>query len=500
MMLRNILSNWGALLITGVLSLILTPVLIHSLGHFYFGVWALVGSVVGQYGILELGMRTGLFRFAARFRGAQDRDALSQIFVSALTIAIATGVILVVLTAILVIALPAFFHLEGAERATFCVVMLLLGLGTAIAFPARMTGTYLSSQQRFDLYSLGECSTSVLRTLLILLLLSSGFAIIGISAVCLASSIALLMVYILLLHRADPDLQVGRRYFQWPRVRELASFSAYAFTASLGDYLRFSTDDVVISRMLTVSLVTPFSVAGRIAWYIQSLIVALGAPINARLNELDGQGKLEEMRQLFMRGTRATALLSGAAGALLWLHGKDVIRLWVGDMPAAYPVLSVLLIGYVADLAQHPTLLVMLSRSRQRELAALTLIEGAMNLALSIYWARHWGLLGVALGTAAPMVVFRMFVQPWRALRALELGAGRYFREALLRPAILGAVFGLLCWLLRQPLARPSLPALTFAVGWQLLAFAVLAYFLVLPPEDRELVKNKARCWAWSAA
>ena len=447
MIARNIFSNWAALLLTALLSLILTPVLIHSLGNFYFGLWMLVGSVVGHYGLLDMGMRAGLFRFAARFRGACERKALNQTLVSAVAVAAGIAIVVLALTVVLILLLPGFFRLGPAERTTFRWVLLLLGAGTAFMFPARMLGTYLSSMQRFDLYSLGEISTNALRTALIVFVLYLGYSIVGVSAITLLSGVVLLALYALMVRRADPEVQLDPKLFDWSRVRELASFSMYAFAASLGDYLRFSTDNMVISRVLMVEMVTPFSIPSRIVQYVQQMIVALGAPINARLNELDGQGKLEEMRHLFLRATRLTTVLTTMACVLLLVHGSGLIRFWVGDLPNAYPVMTILVIGAWAELSQHPTLLVMLSRSRHRTLAALTMVEGLVNLGLSVYWARVFGradmahgLIGVALGTTVPMVVIRMFVQPAFALRALEMTLGRYLREALLRPAILGAI------------------------------------------------------------
>jgi O-antigen/teichoic acid export membrane protein len=75
-MVRNIFSNWMGLIITGVISFALTPILIHGLGDFYFGMWILTTSILDYYGLLDLGIRTTLHRFVGRLKGMNEREAL----------------------------------------------------------------------------------------------------------------------------------------------------------------------------------------------------------------------------------------------------------------------------------------------------------------------------------------------------------------------------------------------------------------------------------------
>ena len=79
-MLKNIFSNWLGLVVMGLISVVLTPAMVHGLGPLYYGMWALVGSLVDYSGMLDMGMRATLFRYVAFFRGANQRDSLNQTF------------------------------------------------------------------------------------------------------------------------------------------------------------------------------------------------------------------------------------------------------------------------------------------------------------------------------------------------------------------------------------------------------------------------------------
>src|SRR6266446_8447321 len=105
-MLRSIFSNWLGLVVMGATSVVLTPILIHGLGDFYYGLWILVVSALDYYGVLDLGMRPALFRAVAWSKGANDRAAMHETLLSALAFTVAAGFLVLVLTLLLVPVLP----------------------------------------------------------------------------------------------------------------------------------------------------------------------------------------------------------------------------------------------------------------------------------------------------------------------------------------------------------------------------------------------------------
>jgi len=105
-MVRNVLSNWTALLFRALISFILTPFMIHSLGDFHYGLWILVMSVLDYCGILDLGIRPTLHRFVARLRGANQRQALNETIGSALAVSSVVGILVAALY-------PQFYETTG---------------------------------------------------------------------------------------------------------------------------------------------------------------------------------------------------------------------------------------------------------------------------------------------------------------------------------------------------------------------------------------------------
>jgi O-antigen/teichoic acid export membrane protein len=244
--------------------------------------------------------------------------------------------------------------------------------------------------------------------------------------------------------------------------------------------------------------VTPFSIAARLLYLFRQIIVALASPLMAGMSALDSQGRDEELRRLFLRASSMTATCSLLLAAHMLLNGRSLIRLWVGEsFDMAYDIALVLTLGYVVALGQQPTVDIVLVRGQHHLRGLLSVGEGIANIILSVYWARKYGLIGVALGTTVPMLVSHIAIQPWYALRVIGLSGGRYLRDALARPLIVCAVLLGCSWLITR--GRPPGGVLQFAwtVLWETALFALLAYFFVLTAHERSRLVMRLRDIPW---
>ena len=76
--LVNVLSNYGVFFFTAVASFFLSPFIVHRLGNETYGTWALLVSLVGYLGLLDLGVRGAVTRFIANTHASGDHDASSR--------------------------------------------------------------------------------------------------------------------------------------------------------------------------------------------------------------------------------------------------------------------------------------------------------------------------------------------------------------------------------------------------------------------------------------
>ena len=100
----------------------------------------------------------------------------------------------------------------------------------------------------------------------------------------------------------------------------------------------------------------------------------------------------------------------------------------------------------------------------------------------------------VALGTAVPLMLSKLFIQPWYALHDLGMRAWDYILHGLARATGVGGIFLAAGWFLAARIAVPvNLLGLVAICSLQSLVFVALVYLLGLHADDRTDLRQRAR-------
>ena len=182
-MIRSILSNWVGLLAIGVMSLLITPFMIHRLGDFQFGIYTLAFSTVGYFDVLAQGIRSTLSRFVGRLSSTDEREALNSVFSTAIVVTLIVSVFAIVVFLGLSKVLPTFFNLGPVQKNLFSWLVILLGLNLGVALPAALLGSYLCGLHRFDLFNLLSIIRQGVRAILIVVVLLRGYGVLAVADV-----------------------------------------------------------------------------------------------------------------------------------------------------------------------------------------------------------------------------------------------------------------------------------------------------------------------------
>ena len=77
--LKNVASSWGGLAVNIAVGFFLSPFILHHLGDDAFGLWVLIFSLTGYYGIFDFGIRSSLIRYVSKFQATGDKDELARL-------------------------------------------------------------------------------------------------------------------------------------------------------------------------------------------------------------------------------------------------------------------------------------------------------------------------------------------------------------------------------------------------------------------------------------
>ena len=474
-MLKSIGSNWVVTLLTIVVLYLLTPFTLHELGPQGYGTWLLITSMNGYLGLLVLGVPMASVRYFAQHVANHDNVKLNEAIGSCTGLYLLLGLIALVIG----MGLYAFFTLYGIPtplhsdaRSAFAVMVLFVAVG----FVALLPEGILAAHGDFVPRNMVRLGSLVLRLGLTVGLLTWNASLTVLALVQLGCLVFDFGACLLVMRYRYPGVRLGLSGFDWAVVRQIFSFSLFVLVLNAGARLSFETDSMVIGAFMDVGHIPHFTIANSFIIYLMEFVVAIAAVVMPAATRLQTQGKLPELREIFLKWSKIAFSLTVMAGLFLLVLGPRFIAWWVGPEfeHSAGEVLQVLMISYLIFLPVRGVALPILMGLGKPKLPTVGfLIAGLLNLGLSIALVSPLGITGVALGTAIPNVLFAGLVLVV-ACRALGTSVGEYARYVVPRAA-LGAipVLALLLWF-KLGLEVRGLVGLALAAAAMSLVFGII--------------------------
>lgn len=476
-------------IITG---LIMMPLMIRILGENLYGIWIVIGSIVGSLYLFDIGMSSSVTRYIAYALSQKDRRRASQVMSTAFAIYSALSLI-IILTAI-VIALCATFFVESPENTRLVqVLILIVGLNVAVEFPFKSYAGIAGYHLRQDLLSYSRIAFKVVSTLIIAWLLFEGYQLIAIALVQLASSFFSNLVFRFIAHYLEPEVRLQPRLIDKATVKEIFSFSAWAFIVDLSRLLKERGDVWMVAAFTTPALLTVYYVGVRLVEYSNQLLYkAFGftLPLYTEAVAREDDAELARKVRMFLR------LNTMVAGGLLigaYLFGNDLIRLWMGSefqSAEAYLVLVVLLSAKLLVFITAPYSNVLFAIAKHQYQAFVSATEAASSLILIpiLIHLMERPLLAASIAIALPFLVTRPFIIPFLVSRHSSVPVTLLYQTVLPLVAKI-TVFGLL-WYFGISFAAgdPGVMEFLLFTGTFGCSYAVFAYLLLLDHEERNLL------------
>jgi len=473
---------------TGV-ALMLTPFVVHTLGDRGYGLWALVTTVSSYYALLDLGLSGAVTRHLSGALGGGNHEECNRIASTSLAIYLGLGLLVLALSVAIAFA-GGVFLTNPAELAVFRKVILIVGAGTGISIPMRVFFGLINAHLRFDVSASLEISSVLLRAIFTLISLKSGAGITALAWINFGGAAFSLLLSAYWSRRVAPSLRLSPQFIARGAARKLFSHGSISLIAQLADLLRFQVDALVVAAFIGVAAVTHYNIAGSMAQYFISLMIAVTGTLGPLFSRLDGTGDRERTVQVFQFSTKISVAISTFVGFGILTLGRSFIARWMGPSYLdAYPAMVALTLGAMTALCQTPSLQLLYGISRHGLFAVFNSLEGVANLVLSILLVHHFGLLGVALGTMIPMALTKVFVQPWYFCRIMHFDLWEYY--SLLAKSLLATVLALLlpaALIYRFAVADYKIMAALLAAS--VVCFVPVVFFLLFTAPERKSLRN----------
>jgi O-antigen/teichoic acid export membrane protein len=495
--LKIIGSQWGNLLLRIVSALALTPFLILELGADGYGAWVFLNAIIGYLTMLQGGLPAASLRHLSEKLGQKDHEGFNNTLASSLTLfgAMAGIVTLVagVLLAIsgLVTEVPARWATDG--RAAFALATLAI----ATTLIANSFMTVLEAHGDYIGRNLIEMSATLVRTGLTVGLLLWRPSLTFVAVSVLAGELLTLVSLMVFIRRRYEHVRIGLSGRDRETISSLFSFSIVVFLLAMGARIAYKTDALVIGVALPMGAVSVYSVANTLALYLSRLVNGVAEPLMPKATKLRQRGAETELQALFLKWSKVSMSLGLLVGLFLVFLGPAFISWWInpkfGDEVG--DVLRILVASFILML---PTSAVgfrfLLGLTRPLNMAVTYVVAGLLNLGISALLVTPYGLVGVAIGTAAPNVLLAIVVMQL-CCREIGVPVSTYLGYVVARPLLGSLPIAALLLFFERTLPVKTFLGLAISGSVHVVVFAAVWVLLVYRNDPHLDLGARLRAW-----
>lgn len=389
-----------------VTSFLTAPILIRYLGTSQYGIFLLIGSILGLLGIMNFGMGEATLRYVARYYGEGDSAGVNRVFGSTLSFYV---VIASIATLILLIGAPTVVTWLNIPPSQYELVGRLVRIAALVFSLGIITSAFAvipSALQRYDISTRVGIGITTVRSVGYIGLPILGFGLIELLQWELMLGFTSLFVRVLVAWRLLPDLRLLPS-FSFHGLREIVGYSIFSFLTWTFHTMHRESGKLMLGRAMGMAPVaflgTPDSIAQRI-----HMVVSSGS--EALIPRFSANRDLKADEKLFWSATWSALALSLILLIPFCVLVPDFLKLWINvdfarESGIAGRVLGVYLVwqGAFAPVAAY-----FRGTDRPWFVTVVILLSLIITVLMSLYLIPRYGVEGAAYaylaGSAAPFL------------------------------------------------------------------------------------------------
>jgi len=495
-MIKNILLNSGSnvaiLFVKIALTFIMAPILIHNLGGYDYGLWEMLGAVIGYMGMLDMGMKPAISRFSAKYQAKNDHVNQQLLLSTAFAFMLFLGVILAITFTIWGLRFPDSIAQEGMETQRYTFLCLILAVQFLFVFPGYVAESILEGKQKYHIKNLVTLINSLIGSACIYVLITPENGLIllaGINAIGLSTKYV--VYFYILRSKRFGSLKIFGTKPSKHKLKELMLFGGKSLIQGISSRIENATDSIVIGSILGPASVPFYSIPANLVAYIRTLSHTLTHVFMPIFSEISTHENTYLLQNIYIKVSKYVIgfVLMISLGVILL--GADFIGIWIGsEYTQNLSILLIILVTFTAIPLLNPLGSRYLTAINKHAIyAKLTPISACINLAASLLLIHTWGVLGVAIGSLIPVCIF-VPIYLNKCCKELEITITYYIVKSILPSLLPGILMVITITVIKlNTAAIDSYTTLLTSTIIASLTFLCSFYLLSVDIKEKEQVK-----------
>lgn len=408
---KNLFLSLGNSVFSSLLGLVSRTVFIYVLGSEYLGLAGLLGNVLGFLTISELGVATAIG--FSLYKPLAEKDyksisALMSVYRKAYAI---IGCIVLISGIALFFSLDFFIAPDQQPRGTEFAYFAFL-LNTVVGYFLSYKTTLISSDnQAFCLVpiNIGMNIVQTIAQIVVLLILKNYTVYLTVQIVC--SIIIMFMQNRYITKKYEYVDFYSKEQLRPDQKKQLKRNIGGLVIAKMGDYLVNSTDNLIITKLVSLSATGIYSNYLLIRNMVNGYIATIFSSVTASLGNVVAVESDERKKEVFdIMMFCAYFIYSFEAVCFLCLFNPFIGGIWLGEHYVFdfFTVLIIVINNYLTGL-RMPLITMKGAAGTYMEDAWIPFAFAGVNLVASVILVRWMGVAGVFLGT----IVGSMLTADW---------------------------------------------------------------------------------------
>lgn len=408
---KNALFNSSSFVFISFISLIITPFIVRNLTIEGYGIYILLTSIFGFYGIFDLGLGQGLIKFVSEYQATQDlkklNDAVNSIFWTQFFVGASLSVVLILFASSLV----NLFNVSPANFYNAVISLKICAIGFFFSMLSSTFSSVIIGLQRFDITSITESTINLMLNISILVISFLGYGLIGVVAITVVSSFISFITYYFIVTAKLPRYRI---YFQidFSILKQFLEFSRNIFLSKISNIFANYIVRFVVSFFLGPSAVTYYVIPSK-------LLGAYGGVMGSAVNtlfpytsSLAATGNIDEIRKVFLKASKVFVAILLPLSLFITLFSKAILMSWIGIEFAekSWMVLSILCISSSIGAISTIPNLVILGMGNSKLIGIFSIITVISYSLFLPLFTMHFGLVGASSALLLTSVIVISYV------------------------------------------------------------------------------------------
>ena len=395
-----------------ILNLLIVPIYLKLTSQELFGLWLTIGSIVGWMNLGEMSIGMALTRRLISAIELNDYPQIRKLINSAFIAFSIIGGFFLLIAVVFMNKLAIFLNIRIEYINEFKSTLFILLIAGFLTTAFGIFAAPLEAKQYLVFARLNNLFMNLIGIPITLIFLKNNFGIISFAYSFLIINLLKPINGIFYLKIKEPKIKFLPISISFSEIKHLLKFGGYYQIIKIANLVSVNTDNIIIAGYLGSSFVSIFTFTGKLALVFASTIISiLPGILFPAMSQLFEKSDFKTLTKTYIALVKFSVRFSLLIGIIYYTINKYFVSMWVGQESYGGEILTLsFVLWIITESFIRGITSILYASSDLKKLTVFITIESILNIFLSLFLVKQYGIIGVTLGTVFSRLVTIFYI------------------------------------------------------------------------------------------